>query len=247
MLACSRWKITRMLLVYLLSLTIEALAMIFLFPILKEEPVRWICIIISILKCVVIFFLFVGSLLTNEKIFDFAIKSHQIHSVLTPIVGAIAWPLRMFLAEAFAMGFEQMFLFMYFFFTVFLNIGTYKGNKLARIEIGYLERDKLLKNETRQETKKTPLIQPKSESKSTPMIETSHKPVQSTPMIYTSYEPVQGTPMIQTSHEPVQGTAAVYEPLTIENSQPLQQAGNDVVNDHTNLSVNEKGCYKNDF
>jgi hypothetical protein len=136
---------------------------------------------------------------------------------------------------------------MYFFFTVPLNVYTYKGNKRASIEIGYLERDKLRKNETRQETKKTPLIQPKSESKSTPMIETSYKPTQSTPMIYTSYEPVQGTPMIQTSHEPVQGAATVYESLTIENSQPLQQTGNDVVNDQTNLSVNEKGCYKNDF
>jgi hypothetical protein len=188
-----------------------------------------------------------GSLLTNVKIFDFAIKLHQIHSVLTPIVGIIAYALRMFLAVAFGMGLEMMFLFMYFFFTVPLNVYTYKGNKHASIEIGYMELDKLRKNETRQETKKTPLIQPKSEPKSTPMIETSYQPVQSTPMIYTSYEPVQGTPMIQTSHEPIQDTAAVYEPLTIENSQPLQHVDNNVVNDQTNLSVNEKGCYKNDF
>jgi hypothetical protein len=99
--ACSHWEITRMLLVYLLFLAIETLAMIFLFPIVEEEPVEWICLIISILKYVIILSLFVGPLLTNVKIFERAIKLHQIHSVLTPIVGIIAYALRMFLAEAF--------------------------------------------------------------------------------------------------------------------------------------------------
>jgi hypothetical protein len=241
--ACSHWEITRMWLVYLLFITIETCALIFLIPIINEEPARWICTIISILKFVVVLFLFAGSLLTNTRIFDFAIKLHQIHSIITPIAGLVVFPLRLALADAFALGIEMLFLFIYFFFTVPLNLCTYGGNKLASTRIGYLESDKRSESETRQDTKKSPLINNKSEPKGTSMIHASYeplevnKPIQGSPMIYTSYEPVQGTPMIQTS----------YEPLTIKNSQPPQQAGHGVEGNQTNLFVDEKNCYKNDF
>jgi hypothetical protein len=242
--ACTNWKITRMWLLYLLFIVMEIFSILYLFPLILELPVYIICMIVSSTRLLVIFVLLLGSSILNSKMFELGIKLHKIHSIATPIAGVIAFPLRLGLAEPFAVGTEMIFLFMYFFWSIMPNIFCHKGNIKADHEIWCLAKIRarynsqssiLIKKDKRSRASSieshgpihTPMVRASNEPTYTPVVQSSDEPAQGLPLLQEINEPVRGVQMIYTSYEPVESTSIIqnnYEPM---GGVPVIQASNE--------------------
>jgi hypothetical protein len=185
------WKVARMWILYLLFFIIELLSLLNLFPLINETPVYLICIIISLSKFAVIFVLLFGSITLDSTIFELGFNLHKIHSIVTPIAGIIALPMRLSLTEPSVARSEMSLLFMYFLWTILPNVICFFGNKKARREIRILEKIRAKDNRSSvfvEELKSTPLIEANN-PKNVAISQTRYEQVQVTPMSHPFYEP----------------------------------------------------------